>query len=99
MKKAKIYITGKIAGDPNYKEKFERAQRELEAEGYIVLNPALLPTELSNGDFAKIAFAMMDVADAIGFIDDSLESPGAMLELEFCRYMQKNAFMITRKEV
>lgn len=36
----KIYIAGKITGEPNYKEKFDIAATSLEAQGHIVLNPA-----------------------------------------------------------
>ena len=39
MKDETVFITGKITGDPNYREKFNKAQKELEEEGYIVLNP------------------------------------------------------------
>ena len=37
----KIYIAGKITGDPNYKAKFEAAAEEYKKKGYIVLNPLL----------------------------------------------------------
>ena len=36
----KIYIAGKITGDPDYRAKFADAQRQIEAQGHIVLNPA-----------------------------------------------------------
>ncbi len=38
----KIYIAGKITGEPNYKEKFDIAATNLEEQGHIVLNPAEL---------------------------------------------------------
>lgn len=34
----KIYISGKIAGDPNYKGKFARAAAQLERLGATVIN-------------------------------------------------------------
>ena len=98
MKKPKIYIAGKIAGDSNYKEKFADVQKDLEAEGYIVLNPAVLPQGLTSAEYMKIYFAMIDTADAVAFIEGFIDSPGAMLELEYCKYTKKNAFMISRKE-
>ncbi len=96
MNKPKVYIAGKISGDPNYKEKFERAQKALEAEGYIVLNPATLPAGMEAADYMKICFTMIDVADVVAFISDFAESCGAMLELEYCRYINKQAFMIQK---
>lgn len=98
MKRPKIYISGKITGDPNYKEKFERIQKDLEAEGYTILNPAVLPQGLTNAEYMKICFAMIDTADAVAFIEGFVDSPGSMLELEYCKYTRKEAFMVSRKE-
>lgn len=39
----KIYLAGKISGNPNYKAEFVRTAIVYEAEGHIVLNPAELP--------------------------------------------------------
>lgn len=43
----KIYIAGKIAGDPLYRRKFLSAGRRLYADGHVVLNPASLPEGLA----------------------------------------------------
>lgn len=98
MKRPKIYIAGKITGDPKYKEKFKSIQKDLESEGYIVLNPAVLPQGLTAADYMRICFAMIDTADAVAFIEGFVDSPGAMLELEYCKYTRKNAFMVSRKD-
>lgn len=45
----KIYISGKIAGDPDYKGKFARAAAQLERLGATVINPATAPERLDNG--------------------------------------------------
>ena len=39
----KAYIAGKITGDSGYKKKFAHTKACLEAEGFVVLNPAELP--------------------------------------------------------
>lgn len=36
----KIYIAGKITGDPKYRERFREEAERLEGLGHIVLNPA-----------------------------------------------------------
>lgn len=45
MQKKTVYIAGKITGDPFYRSKFYEAQKKLEEGGFIVVNPALLPSE------------------------------------------------------
>lgn len=39
----KIYIAGKITGDPKYRDRFRGEAEKLEGLGHIVLNPAELP--------------------------------------------------------
>lgn len=86
----KIYIAGKITGDPNYRTKFLRAQRLLEAQGHKVLNPALLPQGMESGDYMRICFAMIDTADVVVFFKDAANSNGAMLEYTYCKYIGKS---------
>lgn len=38
----KIYIAGKITGDPKYRDRFRDEAERLEGLGHIVLNPAEL---------------------------------------------------------
>lgn len=85
----KIYIAGKITGDKNYRAKFNRYRQLLEAFGHIVLNPATLPSGLTNAEYARIDFAMIDCADVVAFLPDYLDSPGARLELAYCQYIGK----------
>lgn len=85
----KIYIAGKITGDPDYRAKFADAQRQIEAQGHIVLNPATLPEGMEPKDYMRICFAMIDVADAVVFLSDAAESAGARLEMAYCEYIEK----------
>ena len=39
----KVYIAGKITGDPGYRDKFAAAEIQLGWQGHTVLNPAELP--------------------------------------------------------
>lgn len=45
----KIYIAGKITGDPNYREKFEKVASSLREHGFSVMNPACPRTRNSFG--------------------------------------------------
>ena len=85
----KIYIAGKITGDPDYRAKFADAQRQIEAQGHIALNPATLPEGMEPKDYMRICFAMIDVADAVVFLPDAAESAGARLEMAYCEYIEK----------
>ena len=85
----KVYIAGKITGDCDYREKFERAEQELARQGHVVLNPAVLPEGMSAADYMRICFAMIDVADRVVLLPDWQSSPGARLEKEYCRYIGK----------
>ena len=88
--KPKIFISGKITGDPNYKAKFAAAEAFYKKKGYTVLNPAVLPGDMQPADYMRICFAMIDTADAVAFLPDYHRSPGAELELNYCCYIEKN---------
>lgn len=79
---SKVYIAGKINGDPDFKDKFKIVEKELEDKGNIVLNPAELPAGLEYEDYMDICFTMLDVCDAIYLLHDYKDSPGALRELE-----------------
>lgn len=88
--KPKIFISGKITGDPNYKAKFAAAEAFYKKKGYTVLNPAVLPGDMQPADYMRICFAMIDTADAVAFLPDYHRSPGAELELNYCCYTDKS---------
>ena len=85
----KVYIAGKITGDPGYRDKFAAAEIQLGWQGNIVLNPAELPEGMGPADYMRICFAMIDVADAVVFLSDAAESAGAKLEMAYCDYIGK----------
>lgn len=87
--KPKIYIAGKITGDPDYKEKFFEMESKYIWKGYTVLNPATLPEGMAPGDYMRICFALIDTADLVAFMKDCDESEGAKLEYNYCRYIGK----------
>lgn len=86
----KVYLAGKISGDPDYREKFaEAAQRIRENIGAVVISPAVTPEGLSKADYMRICLAMLDSADEVVFLPDWQDSPGAKLEMHWCEYTGK----------
>lgn len=88
MKKV-IYIAGPITGVERYWEAFEKAEDRVESLGYIALTPSRLPLGMSEAQYMRICFAMIDSADAVLFLDGWVDSRGAKLEREYCNYICK----------
>lgn len=84
----KVYLAGKITGDPNYREKFKKYEA-VYGEVATVLNPAENPAGMSNADYANISIAMINAADYVVFLPDWRESRGACLEHAYCEYIGK----------
>lgn len=50
----KVYISGKITGDPSCWGKFAIAEETLERQGHIVLNPAILQEGMAPADYIAL---------------------------------------------
>lgn len=95
---SKIYIAGKIAGEPKYKDLFEAEADKQRAAGHIVLNPAELPEGMSRPDYMRICMAMIDAADKVIMLPNYQQSPGARLEREYSQYTGKPVECLKREE-
>lgn len=84
-----VYLAGPITGVPNYWEAFERMDDYLSSMGWTVLSPARHPQGLTNADYMRIDFAMIDTADVVLFLPGWQNSPGAKLEKHYCEYIDK----------
>ena len=87
---AKIYIAGKITGDPNYKETFEAAADCLRSNGDVVLTPCFLPDGMSMADYMRICLAMIDCCDSVFFLPNWQDSEGARVEHAYCKKCGKH---------
>ena len=85
----KIYISGKITGDPNYRQKFRAAQMAILATGNDALNPAEGNEGLSNAEAMRRAINMLFDADAVVMLPGWQQSHGAIIEHELARYLGK----------
>lgn len=88
MEKKRIYISGSISNNPEYKKQFTRKFRELE-ESYIVLSPLFINAELDWKSYMKIDLAMIDVCDVIYMMKGWKDSRGAKIEELFAQYKNK----------
>jgi nucleoside 2-deoxyribosyltransferase len=79
--KERIYIAGKITGDPDYQAKFAHAARVIEILGHIPVSPAVLPpVGFSWESYINMTTAMLDECDSVCLLPDWRESRGAMYE-------------------
>lgn len=90
----KIYIAGRITGNPHYKAQFKATAAMLQENGHTVLNSAELPEGMKPADYMRICFAMLDSADVVIFQHGWQESKGAKLEYDYARYIGKDAIAI-----
>ena len=78
----KVYLSGKITGDSNYRQKFSTMTEELLSYGYVVFNPAVLPDGFEYSDYMALDLLILSRCDAIFLLRDWNNSPGARLEYE-----------------
>ena len=78
----KVYISGAITNNPNYKEDFERAEKQLKYDGHEVINPTMieLSPSCTHEDYMKVDFALLDLADGIYLLSNYGKSKGACME-------------------
>lgn len=91
----KIYISGAITNNPNYKEDFERAEDYINShfENVAIINPALvnshLPKSTTHEEYMRMSFCMLDMADAIYMLRNWKTSCGASQEYGYALAMDK----------
>ena len=82
----KYYIAGPMSGRPNYnRDKFLKAEMDLLDTGAVVLNPACLPSGLSQPEYMDICFAMIRASTHIMMLRGWKESEGATAEYYYAK--------------
>lgn len=82
-RKKDVYLCGAISKDPNYKEKFMKAQRALQAAGYKVSNPIIFcGRETDWNTCMRKCLRVLTRKKYLAYIDDKIVSRGASMEMQ-----------------
>jgi hypothetical protein len=85
-----VYISGPMASDPDYRRKFEAAERELRGCGFVVINPAKNPEGLSYAAYMRLAIAEINECDTLYMLPGWENSRGARAEKAYAESVGKN---------
>jgi hypothetical protein len=83
LKGLKVYIADPITGTDDFKERFEEAEKYLRDQGALPMHSAGLPQGYSWSDYLRICFRMIDVCEAVYFLNNYSESEGARREFAY----------------
>jgi len=78
----KLYIAGKITDNPDYKQQFAEAEKQLKYAGHVTMNPAVLPDGFEHHEYMAICFSMIDVCEGLYFLSNWRDSKGARMEFD-----------------
>ncbi|MDR0322332.1 MAG: DUF4406 domain-containing protein [Treponema sp.] len=86
----RLYISGKITGNENYKEDFAAAKNKLENAGYDVCSPTAFdfPEDISWTDAMKYDICEMICCDGVALLPSWKESKGARVEARLAKDLE-----------
>lgn len=85
----KVYIAGPITGTDDYKERFEKAEKYLRDKGAIPMHSAGLPQGFTHSEYIYICKSMIDVCEAVYFMEGYPDSKGSLMEFEYAAKRKK----------
>lgn len=93
--KRRIYISGPITGTADYMERFDRAEKEIEAAGHEAVNPAKaaaqLPPSVTWEQYMQLSMILLRMCDAVCLLEGWQGSKGAVMEMEYAAGQGKTA--------
>jgi nucleoside 2-deoxyribosyltransferase len=86
----KIYISGKITDNPNAKEHFNKAEKELTKKGFKVVNPMDLGIDPKSTwiQFMRADIKAMCDCDSIYLLSNWADSKGARIEQRIATFLE-----------
>jgi hypothetical protein len=85
----KLYISGRITGDADYKLKFNKADYQLFTAGYRGINPCnYVPNGMSRINAMKTVLSRMLKADGVALLPDWRRSRGARIERRIALWLK-----------
>lgn len=85
----KIYISGSISQNKDYRKQFTDKFYELKAQGYTVITPTFIKANLSWKEHMRIDLAMLNVCDCVYMMKGWEQSRGAQIEEFFAQLKGK----------
>ena len=87
-KSRRVFISGAVTGTDDYKERFEKAEKALKANGYYPINPTkcsehLLEAEFSWDEFIEVTMSLLKKCSGIYMLKDWENSRGAAKEFQY----------------
>lgn len=79
-----VYISGPMTNEPDYKTKFDAAEKHIKAQGGGAINPAKIniPESWSYDEIIAYDLQVLEKADAIYMLSGFRASRGALTELK-----------------
>lgn len=82
-KKRKMYLSGKITGTTDWRERFAEAENKLK-DTYTIMNPARIngemPEDTTHEEYMIISFDLLRMCDCIYMMEGWEDSKGARME-------------------
>ncbi len=86
----RVYLAGKISGEPNYQKIFANAADKLRSEGYEVYNPAAANQEGRDlSDIMATLLPQLCASDTVALLPNWRSSGGAIIEWKLAKYLGK----------
>lgn len=83
----RIYISGPVTSDPDYRKRFQEAEDKLRMQGHDAVNPArvadIIRTDMTWDEWMSIDIGLLRVCEAIYMLPNWQSSRGANRELGF----------------
>ena len=83
----KVYISGPITGQNNYRERFAAAEELLKKSGYEPINPAEelveMPVNTTHEEYMEKAIELLAMCEGIYMLDGWEASKGAKIEFDY----------------